>query len=49
MAEEDPYIKHTMNITSQVIEVDYSKEEGEVELHDTLPGNGQDSQPQTLR
>ena len=49
MVEEDPYVKRATNITSQVIEIDYSKEEGEVELHDTLPGNGQDSQPRTLR
>lgn len=51
IAEEDPYIKRATNITSQVIEIDYSKEEGEVELHDALPDNGQDSEPndQTLR
>ena len=37
--EEDPYVKQATHITTQVMEIDFSKEEGEVELHDhdTLP------------
>ena len=26
----------TVNVTSQIVEIDYSREEGEVELHDTV-------------
>ena len=50
MAEEDPYIRHTTNVTTQVIEIDYSKEEGEAELHDTMSDDArQESEPQTSR
>ena len=31
------------HITTQVMEIDFSKEEGEVELHDTLPQSSEPS------
>ena len=46
VAEEDPYVKRATHITTQVMEIDFSKEEGEVELHDTLP-QGHDTPPQS--
>jgi hypothetical protein len=44
VAEEDPYIKRATHITTQVMEIDFSKEEGEVELHDTLPQGSEPKQ-----
>ena len=32
--EEEPQVVHAINIPSQIVGIDYSKEEGEVELHD---------------
>lgn len=44
IAEEDPYVRHAAtNFTTHVIEIDFSKNEGEAELHDTVSDDGQDS------
>lgn len=34
--EEDPHIRRAVNVTTQVLEIDPTIEEGVIELHDTL-------------
>lgn len=38
-AQEDTYTIHTTKVTTQVVEIDFTKQEGEIELHDDHPDN----------